>query len=396
VRRHRGRTVEVESLEAFDALVAAGERTMAGWAVQDVDLRDRSNALRHLDVRGALFLGCGLTEEAERDLRARGALVFPRLHDLPFNAYRSALYTPEELYDGLGSSYRDTVDARVYAWSRQARAGVDDHLVMGLHDLAVDDALEEFTWGRRIVGVMGGHAVDRGAAGYTASARLARSLARAGLTVATGGGPGAMEAANLGAYLAGRDEHVLDSALEALSGVPDGGRAVSEWARAAFDVRRRWPEGTESLGIPTWFYGHEPPNAFASHIAKYFKNAVREDVLLHVCTAGIVFFPGAAGTVQEVFQDACENYYAQPDQVAPMVLVGERYWTEELPVWPLLRALATDRPMSPRIHLVDRLTDVLPLLNHAPHHHTPDPHHRNPHPPRGHPEGPFRGVSRRP
>ncbi len=71
-----------------------------------------------------------------------------------------------------------------------------------------------------------------------------------------------------------------------------------------------FPDGGESLGIPTWHYGHEPPNVFATAIAKYFRNATREAILLEVCDAGIVFLPGAGGTVQEVFQDACENYYA--------------------------------------------------------------------------------------
>ena len=61
---------------------------------------------------------------------------------------------------------------------------------------------------------------------------------------------------------------------------------------------------------------------FATAIAKYFRNAIREAILLQVCDAGIVFLPGAAGTVQEVFQDACENYYAAETSVAPMVLVG--------------------------------------------------------------------------
>ena len=45
----------------------------------------------------------------------------------------------------------------------------------------------------------------------------------------------------------------------------------------------------ENLAIPTWHYGHEPPNPFATDIAKYFKNAIREDILLHVATAGVVF-----------------------------------------------------------------------------------------------------------
>src|SRR4029079_5408903 len=104
--------------------------------------------------------------------------------------------------------------------------------------------------------------------------------------------------------------------------------------------RDRFPDGAESLGIPTWHYGHEPPNVFASAIAKYFPNPTREAILLEACDGGIVFLPGAAGTVQEVFQDACENYYADESAVAPMVLLGRAHWTEELPVWPMLQALA--------------------------------------------------------
>jgi predicted Rossmann-fold nucleotide-binding protein len=114
--------------------------------------------------------------------------------------------------------------------------------------------------------------------------------------------------------------------------------------------------------VPTWYYGHEPPNALASAIAKYFKNAIREDVLLQVCRAGVVFLPGRAGTVQEVFQDACENYYAAGDHVAPMVLVGREYWTDELPAWPLLRRLAEERAMADHVHLVDDLDEVAGVL----------------------------------
>ena len=105
--------------------------------------------------------------------------------------------------------------------------------------------------------------------------------------------------------------------------------------------------------MPTWFYGHEPPNAFADRIAKFVQNSVREATLLARCNGGIVFLPGAAGTVQEIFQDACENYYAEPSMIAPMVLVGEQHWTVDLPAWPLLQALAGERTMSSRIALVD-------------------------------------------
>jgi predicted Rossmann-fold nucleotide-binding protein len=362
VREQRGRTVEIESLEEFDERVAAGASSMAGWHFQAVDLRDRGPVLRELDPRGALFLGCALEAADEESLRARGGLVFPVVPDVPFDAYRAGLYTPHELYDGLGDCYEQTLDARVYAWSKQEHT-VGVSLARALHDHAVDDALRGFVHGRDLVGVMGGHSLARGSREYTSAARLAHVLNGSGLTVATGGGPGAMEAANLGAYLSSRPGSDLGQALDMLAAAPGFTLSVEDWARTAFEVLERWPEGNRSLGIPTWHYGHEPPNAFATDIAKYFRNAVREDILLHVAAAGIVFLPGAAGTVQEVFQDACENYYADPSAVAPMVLVGREYWTRTLPVWPLLEALARDRDMERLIHLVDDVSEVPALVS---------------------------------
>jgi predicted Rossmann-fold nucleotide-binding protein len=361
VKEQRGSTVEVESLQEFDARIAAGATSLSGWHLQGVDLSARGPVLRTLDAAGALFLGCTLEPSDEQSLRARGALVFPVVPGIPFDAYRGSLYTPEELYAGLDGSYEDTLDARVYAWSRQEPT-LDRSLTQALHDHAIDDALHELVQEHRLVGIMGGHAVARGTAAYADAARLAGGLTRAGLVVATGGGPGAMEAANLGAYLAHRSPDDLDEALATVAAVPSFVPSVEAWARAAFDVRDRWPGGARSLGIPTWHYGHEPPNAFATAIAKYFRNAIREAVLLRIASAGIVFLPGAAGTVQEVFQDACENYYADASSVAPMVLVGREHWTRTLPVWPLLESLARDRRMAEHVHLVDDISEVAPLL----------------------------------
>ncbi len=352
---------EIESLDELDRLVAAGATSMRHWRLQSLDLRGHGEVLRRLDARGALLLGCALDPDTEDHLRRHGALVFPRVPDVPVDPYRAALYTPEELYAGLADGYDATPDAQAYVWQRGS-SDLTDRLAQALHDHAIDDALAEYARSRRLVGVMGGHAIERGSLDYVAAARLGRELGRAGLTVATGGGPGAMEAANLGGYLAGHDDDALDEAMAMLTAVPSYRQSVGAWAEAALAVRRRW-EGAESLGVPTWFYGHEPPNPMASHIAKYFKNAIREDILLHVCDAGIVFLPGRAGTVQEVFQDACENYYADDRELATMVLVGVEHWTRELPAWPLLESLARDRAMAGRVHLVDSVEEAVDLVS---------------------------------
>jgi predicted Rossmann-fold nucleotide-binding protein len=358
VRHSRGRVVEVESREELEARLAGGARDLEGWRVRSVDLSGTD--LSGCRVAGAMFLGCTLPDAAVADLQARGAVVFPVLPDVPLDSYRGELYTARELYGG--GRYHDSLDARGYAWSQQVdHDGPDAALAATLHDHAIDAALVDWVRGRRVVGVMGGHAVRRGEPAYADAARLGRALGST-LTVATGGGPGAMEAANLGAAVSAEAPEVLDDALAHLARVPGFDCHIGEWARAGFEVLSTVGQPSESLGVPTWHYGHEPPNVFATAIAKYVRNAVREAVLLEICDAGIVFLPGAAGTVQEVFQDACENYYADPTGVAPMVLVGRHHWTEELPVWPLLQRLAAGRDMARHLHLVDDLDDAVGVV----------------------------------
>ena len=45
-----------------------------------------------------------------------------------------------------------------------------------------------------------------------------------------------------------------------------------------------------------------------------------------------------------------------------MVLVGRTFWTETLPAWPLLEALARGRPMEPHVHLVDDVDEAADLF----------------------------------
>ncbi|MFD5815096.1 LOG family protein [Streptomyces sp. NPDC127038] len=356
---------EIESLAEFDEVVSAGG-SLAGFRVQAVDLTARTRELSDLDTTGAVFLGCPMDPEAAARVRASGALVFPPVPDLPLNPYRGRLYSPDELFASLGTGYESTPDARAYAWFQRTKADGDifASTVRALHDDSVSDALDELLAGVRVVGVMGGHAMARGTEAYAGAARLGRTLARSGLMVATGGGPGAMEAANLGAYAAPFEDAMLDEALGVLAAAPSFTPSVTDWARAAFEVRERWPSGGPSVGVPTWFYGHEPPNAFASHIAKYFANATREDGLLARSNAGVVFLPGAAGTVQEIFDNATPNYYGSKGEPTPMVLVDRVHWTERFPAWDLLRALARERAMESSIALVDGVDDAPHALKH--------------------------------
>ncbi|WP_344214734.1 Rossmann fold nucleotide-binding protein [Kribbella sancticallisti] len=355
--------VDIESLDHFDQVIAAGATSMAGWRVQSVDLSGRTSVLLHLSPMGSLFLGCPLEETAAVWIRDGGGLIFPAIPALPFDPYRGTLYAAEELYAGLSGGYEATPDAQIYAWSRQhdEKGDTSRTLAAALHDHSIADALHELPEGKPWIGVMGGHGIARASPTYKSAVLLGRTLARIGLTVATGGGPGAMEAANLGSSLASYDDAAVEAALTALAAVPSFRPSIASWAMAGLAVRRDFP-GEGGVSIPTWFYGHEPPNVFATSIAKYFSNALREDVLLSRARGGIIYLPGAAGTVQEIFQAVTPNFYGDPATQIPMILVDVEHWTSRLPVWPLLQSLANDRPMAASLHLVDTIEEAAKLV----------------------------------
>lgn len=295
--------------------------------------------------------------DADRQIEAASAAI-ACAHLVGLDLQRSTLYTPDELYDR--PQYAASFDARAELWARTT-SGPAEVLAEVLHDQAIDTALAAWISSRSLVGVMGGHAAQRGSTAYDDAARLGALLGQTHV-IATGGGPGAMEAANLGGQFADESTEQLLAALATVARVPSFVPSVDAWTSAAREALSLCSTPAPSLGVPTWHYGHEPPNLFATAIAKYFRNALREAILLQVCDAGIVFLPGAGGTVQEIFQDACENYYAAEEAVAPMVLVGRRYWTEDLPAWPLLRALARGRPMERHVHLVETVDEASALF----------------------------------
>lgn len=373
---------ELDSREALIAHVHA-HRSLRGQVVQELDLRDDADLLRSISGAEAAFLGCTLDPEAVVHLYQTGADLFPPLSaELPFRPYRRGLYTVDELYEGFDPAVPDSFwqharDSQIYAYYDRLRHRAEpipimETLAMRLHDHAIEDALGDLLFAdpsspRKVVAIMGGHAMRRDQSIYAEVARTARALARGAYLVATGGGPGAMEAANLGAYFAEHDDAALDQALAIL--VRDVNYSSHHYLELALQVRKRWPNSAgkgESLAVPTWFYGHEPSNMFASHIAKYFANSVREDGLLAIASHGVVYAPGSAGTVQEVFMDACQNHYGTFPLISPMILLGVEHWTTRLPVWPLLQAMSAGRPWGKLIGLCDRGDEVLAFIEGHP------------------------------
>lgn len=429
---------ELESLAAVKERLKTTGATWHDVVIQNVDLSTVDTSLSQAAISGCHFLGCDLgplvakvvaDSLVKRDPgipnQKPPCLLFPKTPKLEFEPYRTTLYTAEELLgiftsddlDAARKTYTESVDWRSYntfADPKDTRPftndSVDTVLARRLHDTAISDALEDLLGPireqqtgekRGIVALMGGHDMPRqeklkGAppgmplgeeewegmtddSVYTRVAFLGWKLTNEGYLLVSGGGPGAMEATNLGAYFATRPLSNLRAAIQKLEGFKEfkSGKST-EWLIPAMAVRRAFPLSADdqakcqSVGIPTWFYGHEPPNPFATHIAKYFENSVREEGLLAIATHGVIFAEGNAGTVQEIFQDACQNYYATYGAAAPMVLYGQDYWDPPaMPVYvndkrkkafPLIRKLAEEKGFTHRLIVTDSLREIFKAI----------------------------------
>lgn len=283
-----------------------------------------------------------------------------------FDPQRTELYASQDLlgaYDAARvGSYLETLDARVYreAVAAGLRVPTTDTTAeaRASHDVRITRALQRRLEGHRVVAVMGGHKLDRKSDEYRIVAEVGRELTRREYLIVSGGGPGAMEAAHLGAWTATGSDADLARALAVLAEVPsfpdtkdrplirNGSydmklvEEIHRWQAPAFTVISSSLRPGTSVGIPTWLYGHEPPTPFATGHAKYFENSLREDGLLAVARYGVIYAKGSAGTLQEVFQDAAQNYYTSVDYFSPMVFldVGE-FWSVTRPVKLLLEGL---------------------------------------------------------
>jgi predicted Rossmann-fold nucleotide-binding protein len=378
--------IEINQLQAVRSWLNSAVLVLPPRAVQSLDLSSCEAQLCTKRFPDSLFLGCILSDQAAGHIVQTGGVVLPNASNLLFKSHLAHLYHRDELFKGfdierLESRY-ETLDHRIYeqylAQGREVPNTIHTSLMRRLHDHSITNALQDLLEGQKVVAIMGGHGVERRDPTYKKVALIARTLTQNGFLMVSGGGPGVMEATHLGAYFAPLSLAELDEALVVLSLRPAGAVPKQEyndqdWLHRAMQVVQRFPlsaaqeRQSKSIGIPTWLYGHEPPAVFATHIAKYFANSVREDGLLQIAKHGVIFAEGSAGTTQEIFQDACQNHYAaynsnplaSKSYVSPMILMGRDYWTTQRPVWPLLQEVAQGRPYGKLLALTDDAQEVI-------------------------------------
>jgi predicted Rossmann-fold nucleotide-binding protein len=370
---------EISDVGGFEDWLHTKDR--APCALQALDLLQYAAQLRATEFPGSLFLGCDMQNDVVGHLIATGSHVLPEFKEFEFELHRSTLYDAAELFDGFDPSdpcgYIKSKDYKIYkeyvAQGAHEPASIKVALAQRLHDHSITDALFEAIGGRKVIAVMGGHAMERANPFYAKIATLSQKLTSEGFLLVSGGGPGAMEAANLGAYFAMHGSDELRKAIEMLKRRPADAKPGKEysdkdWLHRAWSVLQSFPldeshkAQSMSIGIPTWFYGHEPPSPFATHIAKYFANSVREDGLLMIARHGVIFAPGSAGTTQEIFQDAAQNHYGTAGYFSPMICFGVEHWTVKQPAWPLLETISRNHMYGELLLLTDSEDAILRKL----------------------------------
>jgi uncharacterized protein (TIGR00730 family) len=119
---------------------------------------------------------------------------------------------------------------------------------------------------------------------YQKAERIGQLLAEHGFSVITGGGPGAMEAANKGASLA----------------------------------------GGKSIGLNIELPMEQKPNPYANITLKYRYFFVRKVMFVKYAVAYVIL-PGGFGTMDELFESVTliQTHKIKP---FPVILVGSNYW----------------------------------------------------------------------
>ncbi len=338
---------EVETAGELNEILLQSGGIVEHCALQSVNMYDSPDADK-VKYHDCLFMGCRIPDSVSVVID-NTCIVFPKI-DVPYITFPNGLYNSSVLYKGYDyhdeKTFETCYDTKIYkhyiSFGKRGK-DVKETLARSLHDHSITNALYDMLENydeKMVVGVMGGHARRRDEPEYRQVAQISKRLTEMNRLMLTGGGPGAMEATHLGSWMAGRSDEELDEAIDWLKKAPSFRDAG--WLRTAFEVMERFPQqkGYRSLAIPTWFYGHEPSTPFATDIAKYFDNSVREDGIVTIAKGGIIYTPGSAGTLQEIFQDAGQNHYETEGYASPMVFMGKDYYTKQIPVYTMLCDLA--------------------------------------------------------
>lgn len=159
---------------------------------------------------------------------------------------------------------------------------------------------------------------------YKAAEELAAKLAKKGFTVISGGGPGIMEASNVGAFKV-------------------GGKSVGLNIELPFEQKLN-PYTTDSLNFD-FFFSRKVMLTFASEV--------------------YVYFPGGFGTLDEFFE-IITLIQTKKIEPIPVVLYGRDYW-EPLIEWFKSHLLEQYETISPEdmdlFHVVDSVSEAVTYIN---------------------------------
>ena len=172
------------------------------------------------------------------------------------------------------------------------------------------------------VTIYGSSRAKPGSWSFETAMTLAAALGGKGFSIITGGRPGVMEAANIGAFNA----------------------------------------GVQSVGLNIDLAEEQPSNRCTTLSLKFHYFFVRRVMMVKYATA-FVFFPGGFGTLDELFElsTLMQTKKLQP---SPIILMGRSYW-DGLLRWLNEEAIGRDRLDPSGLHLytvTDEIDEVVHLI----------------------------------